>query len=501
MKITLLNTDAGRGGAARAALRLHRALRAVNPDTTMLVRREPGTEPGVLECGGQAPRLDGACSLVQDCFIDAHRTALTNSIFSFGLPGVECAAHPAVSQADVLNLHWVTRFLAPSQIAGFLALGKPVVWTLHDQWPMTGGCHYPAGCRQFTSQCGDCPQLDEDPFKIVEMIFRDKMDAYADRVAVVTPSQWMANEARASRVFRNSRIEVIPNGLDLRAFSPRPKSQARAALGMPADAFVVLFACSSALESRKGADLLNEIAVSLGRMREFDPIRKSGRLRLLLFGWSTDGVTSRILREKHLGFLNDDDGLAAAYSAADVLLHLASEDNLPNTVAEAMACGTPVIAFDAGGARELVADGETGRLIPAKDVDACVNALCDLIRNRESCATMGNRSRKRMEESFGDDLQARRYLRLFEELIRNPAEKAADADGAKGRAAGRLLELLPDLASRYVSPEFASLREQVRSLKGQLARTRRNIGYRFAHGVTNALKAGEKIFRRPPKDG
>ncbi len=512
MKIAIFNTDAARGGAARSALRLHRALLAVNPETTMLVRRESNSEPGVLECGSEPSSEDVAFSLVQDCFVNAHRTTATNTIFSLGLPGMSCLANPAVSDADVFNLHWVTNFLAPSQIAELLTLGKPVVWTLHDQWPMTGGCHYPAGCRQFTSLCRDCPQLTEDPFGMVEMLFQQRLGAYADRITIVAPSKWMANEARQSRVFRNSRIEAIPNGLDLKSFAPMSRSLARAPLGIPEDAFVMLFACSSAAESRKGGDFLKEIADALGRVPELKSMHRSGKLRLLLFGWGTGDVSTGILPEKHMGFLSGDSDLASVYSAADVLLHLASEDNLPNTVLEAMACGTPVLAFDAGGAREMVIDGETGRLVPLRNLDACVSALRDMIDNRDYCAALGNRSRKRMEEHFNADIEARRYLRLFEELIQASTARPAATSALNGQSLDRPPERLLDLIARYVAPPLTqkqrwdaekqwledqkqALETERQLLRTQLSQAQRNIAYKIARSLKKTLEGAKNFLK------
>lgn len=365
--------------------------------------------------------------LVQELYLDKRRSRLTNTIFTFTGEGLSCADEAIVREADVLNLHWVTGFLGPRSIAELLQLGKPVIWTFHDLWAMTGGCHYASGCRKFETACtSDCPQLTSDPCGLVPAAFSDRLAAYGEgRITVVTPSRWMGREAQASRIFKGSRVEVIPYGLDLDAFSPMPRAAAREQFGIPEDATVFLFACSSAAEERKGTGLLRECIRSACTDPGFEEQRAKGKIWLVFIGWGTqESMATNLLQEVHLGFVRTDEKLREVFSAADALINLSTEDNLPNMVLEAMACGTSVIGFDVGGMPDMIVPGETGHLVPVGDVYQVADKLVACANNREATLAMGVRSRQAMERNFPAQLQADRYAKLYEELLAAPRPSA-----------------------------------------------------------------------------
>src|SRR5688572_25303889 len=173
MRVVHLNTDDSRGGATRSALRLHRALLARGTASEFLVR--PGTPA--------APYVEW----VQEDYLNRRRTGRSPAILSFTFPGVSVVNEARVQAADVLNLHWVAGFLGTDQIGELLGLDKPVVWTLHDQWPMTGGCHYTSGCEQFTDHCRQCPQLQEDEAGLSGASFGDRLETWDSRIVAVCP--------------------------------------------------------------------------------------------------------------------------------------------------------------------------------------------------------------------------------------------------------------------------------------------------------------------------
>jgi len=137
-----------------------------------------------------------------------------------------------------------------------LESGKPVLWTLHDQWGFTGGCHYSAGCEKYQSDCRDCPQLQDDRFQIPYFVLKNKLSHFPGRLTVVTPSQWLASCARKSKVFEKCRIEVIPYSLETDVFRPNSRQDAKNALGINPDAVTLLFGAWELEEKRKGLDLL-----------------------------------------------------------------------------------------------------------------------------------------------------------------------------------------------------------------------------------------------------
>ncbi len=263
----------------------------------------------------------------------------------------------AASDGALLHLHWVSDFVDVPTFFRHLPPALPVVWTLHDAWAFTGGCHFPEGCRRWLEGCGSCPQwgsTEADDFS--RKSWRRRMEGYRALVSrphrLIAPSRWLAGMARQSPLWPGSEVGVIPNAVDLDSLQPSDPSAARRRWELPAEGFVALFLADSGGNRRKGLDLLTE-ALAM--------VRPTGPAFLLLAGGARMEAPPP-WQVRTTGYLQTAGELAAAYGAADVFLHPALEDNLPGTVLESLACGTPVLAFDRGGVAELVQDGLTGRL-------------------------------------------------------------------------------------------------------------------------------------------
>jgi len=486
MRIVHFNTDDSRGGAARAAIRLHRGLLERDEQSTFLVRKKTGLHnhvAGIAEANQNAG--PGYADMIEEWYVSHRRSELSETIFSGGVAGVPVTDHPAVREAGVLNLHWVAGFLTPEEIGNLLRLNKPVVWTLHDQWPMTGGCHYSAGCRQFTDTCQTCPQLEADEVGLVPAAFLDRLEAYGSRITAVSPSHWMAQQARASRMFRDARVEVIPNSLDHDIFRPLGKVAVREKLGIPADAFVLLFACSAAFEKRKGIPLFRTLLKELG----------AGVFSLFV-GWNT-AETSDAPAQKHFGFVNEDPALCEIYNAADVLVHLASEDNLPNMPLEAMACGTPVLGLKNGGLPEIVDDGVSGLLIPGGNFGALVEATRSLMGDRKRCEAYGVAARKIVETRFTRAIQASRYAKLYPQLAADSRPQLQNYHVRK-----KLSDLIAISADLRLAAEVRKTEQRVREqmqleidrLNRRVRKIERNVGFRIVSGVTDGARdLGRKL--------
>jgi glycosyltransferase involved in cell wall biosynthesis len=423
MKIVHLSTSDLQGGAARAAYRLHRALLQAGHDSLMLVRYKHSADDSVVAVDaqdtddkvGKAAVLSG---IVQKQYIDANRTDLSDTIFTLPYPGYDLSSCSLVHRADTINLHWVARYQSPVTLHRLLAAGKPVVWTLHDQWPFTGGCHYSAGCDQYRESCTDCPQLAEDPFGLPRAVLRDKLTLFQGaNLSVVAPSVWLATSARSSRLFGELRVDVVSNALDTGVFTPLPKGQAKSSLGLGAGTIVILFVSQRGSDRRKG---LPHIEAALQRCMEnvdFRALVEQSKINVLCFGRPDLEVSKLPIPVVSLGYLERDEELRRAYSAADVFVLPSSEDNLPNTMLEAMSCATPVVAFDAGGISDAVSDGVTGKLVPRGNVGALAEAVTSLVLNPGERRALGERSRQVVEEQYALPVQAQRYVSLYEELL------------------------------------------------------------------------------------
>jgi glycosyltransferase involved in cell wall biosynthesis len=411
------------GGAARCAHRLHRGLRALHHDSHMLVAHRDSEDPSisrVTPADTITDRLRGrlrALRIRRD--FDRYRSTRPSwpELFSDDRARYEVEAHRRVRAADVVNLHWIAGLVDYRRFFGTVAGDLPVVWTLHDMNAFTGGCHYDAGCGRFKARCGACPQLGSQSERDLSGdIWTRKNGVFgslsSESLHIVTPSRWLADEVRRSSIF-NDRfpVSVIPYGLDTDDFAPRDRAVARQVLGIPQDAKVVLFVAQAVGVRRKGFALLAEALESM---------QDVPGLFLLSLGSGRPTIRASI-RHSHFRSVSDDRLLSLIYSAADVFVVPSLEDNLPATVLEALACGTPVAGFDIGGIPDMVRPGVTGSLASAGDVKGLRRAILDLLQDDEGRREMGASCRRIAEDEYRLDIQARRYEALYEQLLADRA--------------------------------------------------------------------------------
>lgn len=403
MNILLLNTYARSGGASVAARRLCAALNGAGETARLLVQNAEGeqAEDLLTTRDGLAafrPRLDSLPVLLNR----NRRTPHWGNAWLHN--GAACRA-VADFAPDVTHLHWINHGML--SIADLEWLDGPLVWTLHDSWPMTGGCHSPQDCTAFEKECGHCPELrsrrDRD---LSRWIWNRKQTAWEQvDFTVVTPSQWLADRARRASLFQHRRIEVIPNAVDTAVFRPVDRRLARQELNLPSKSKRVLFAAHGALNDwNKGADLWKAAMAKLGSRCPGAEAVVAGTEEPV----ALDGMPCR-----SLGVLSPD-RLALALSAADVVVVPSRMENLPNIVAESLACGTPVAAFSVGGIPEMIQEGETGFLAVPHDPESLAAAVADgLARSedmREACVAAA-RGR------YAPETVARRHLDLYHSLL------------------------------------------------------------------------------------
>jgi glycosyltransferase involved in cell wall biosynthesis len=313
---------------------------------------------------------------------------------------------------EIVNLHWVARWLDLPSFFDSLPDGLPVVWSLHDLIPITGGCHYPGDCEGFTKECGNCPQQ-KHPKKsdATNKFFRIKEKIYAGKnLHFVGNSEWTSAQVRRSGLAKYARsIRTISLGLDVGQFKPVGKIHARRAIGIPDDRFVVGFASSDISEERKGAGLLREAIKALAVQN----------VLLLTFG-SGRWPESSGIETLQLGTLNNLRLQSLFYSALDVFATSSRVETFGNTAMEAMACETPVVAYATSGLMDVVADGETGLL--EQDIGSVPGLVRMLRWMREHPVErrqMGVAGRQRVIRHFTDTLMADRYAKLYGELLGN----------------------------------------------------------------------------------
>ncbi|NIM10839.1 MAG: glycosyltransferase [Candidatus Aminicenantes bacterium] len=422
MNILIINTSDIMGGAARAAYRLHKGLNRIGINSLMLTKIMKSQDERVLQAN--LPVDDDSSieleiiDLITKNYIKNNRTNLSNTFYSLGYPGYDLASMKIMDRVDLINLHWVAGFQSTESISSLLKLGKPVVWTLHDQNPFTGGCHYSAGCTLYESDCNTCPQLANDPYNFSYYNLKNKVTHFQDKnITIVSPSQWLANLARHSMVFRNSNVVTIPNSIEINVFTPQNKGTAKRKLGIAESCLTVLTGASGWREKRKGfSEFLSTMRYCL-KNKKFKSLVDAGELLLLCFGTPANEMDRLKIPYQSFGHVHSDEKLCDIYNAADIFVFPSVEDNLPNTILEAMACATPVIAFNTGGMPDMINDGGTGRLVPFRDVEKLAAALLDLIFNAGVRNQIGKRSRKLMENNYKLEDQAQNYAGLFYKLL------------------------------------------------------------------------------------
>lgn len=414
MRITHISTEANLGGAARASYRLHQGLLQQPGVQSMVYARS------MQEAGEYIIRYRPANSIVAKMWrkIFYHTQNKIQLKYKNRPQGLElftsdrsdCRDDFAAQlpPADIYNLHWISRFV---DIPTFFANVKsPVVWTLHDMNPFTGGCHYDNLCGKYASGCGACPQLgSEDKNDWTKEIFERKREAIAripaDRLTVVADSYWLAEEARKSKIFEGKKVITIHYGLDHTLLKPMDKSSARKLLEIPDNKKVILFGAPGVTNRRKGfRELLDAIAILSGQRDD---------ILLLSFGGGKPPLNSDVAHI-HLGSITNDLFLSWVYNAADVFVIPSLQEAFGQTCLEAMACGVPCAGFNTGGIPDMIREGETGHLATTGNSAELAAAIETTLKNKD---TLGVNARKMVEENFTLAHQANKYIQVYQELL------------------------------------------------------------------------------------
>lgn len=408
MKSLLLSTYDIQGGAARAAYRLHQGLQTIGVDSQILTANQTSDDPQVI---GSRSKLEKTIAFLRpgiDSLPLARYRQRTGDRYSLAwLPETRVQQIDGL-KPDIVNLHWIGSGFF--RLESLKKIKQPIVWTIHDMWAFTGGCHYTDGCDRYLNQCGACPQLgsrSKGDLSHWNWKRRGRVFKQLD-LTIVAPSQWLTDCAKQSPLLCDHRIETIPYGLDLTTYQPYEKTRVRSLLKLPQDKPLILFGASDATsDRRKGFHLLAKALQQL-RLMEWEILPE-----IVIFG-ASHGQLDCGFPVHYLGVLQDDLTLALAYSAADVFVAPSIQDNLPNTVLESIACGTPAVAFAIGGMPDLIESGQTGYLAQPFDTADLAKGIQWVLTTSEP---LGHKARQRAEQRFGLKRQAETYQNLFESLL------------------------------------------------------------------------------------
>jgi glycosyltransferase involved in cell wall biosynthesis len=411
MKVLHLVAGKLNGGAARGAYWLHLAQREIGIDSTLITNHHQSVrDESVITLAAsnyQRTRNAGVARLGNlPVYLYSKRK---NRIFNTGFSGINFTKHPAYRSADLIHLHWINGLVAMRTLR---KVKKPIVWTMRDMWPFTGGCHYAIDCDRYKVGCGKCPQLfSKNHYDLTKLVVANKRSALPKQLQVVGISEWLTDCALNSYVFQGHQIQTISNNIDTRQFLPFEARAAREALGLPQNKKILLIGAQNINDFYKGFDLFLS---ALGNLASRDMhIVTFGREPGNLLGSLGFGYTS-------LGFLADTVSLRLAYSAADVFVAPSRLDAFGKTLAEAMACGTPVVCFDAAGPKDIVDHKVTGyKSQPFEPADMANGIDWILGLERDEYAELRKNARIRAVELFDSLVIAKYYKNLYLQMIKD----------------------------------------------------------------------------------
>ena len=317
-------------------------------------------------------------------------------------------------EADIVHLHWVNQgMLSLRNIRDILKSGKPVVWTMHDMWPCTGICHHARQCVGFHSQCADCMYL-RFPGKrdLSASTFHFKQNIYsAGRINFVACSKWLLKEAEKSALTVGHNIMDIPNPIDTAVFCKGDMAKARQALNLPADKHIILFCCVKITDERKGFRQFVECSNVL-KQNGVDVV-------VAVMGANSEQLCSLLPFETYqLGYIKGEKEAARVYNAVDLFVTPSLEENLPNTIMEALACGTPCVGFNVGGIPEMIDHEKNGYVAQYRDA-------ADMAHGIEWCLDDTNydglsaEAVYKVHRCYSQDVVASQYVKLYNELLHN----------------------------------------------------------------------------------
>lgn len=415
MRVLIVNASERDGGAGRAAHRLHRALLAAGANSRMLVQTKTTDDQSVLGPPSRLVKTSNRFRKVLDTWPVRRYKDRMDAYFSPAwLPLSTVAQRINDMQPDIVHLHWIGEGMM--RIEDLAKIDAPVVWSLHDNWAFTGGCHVRRECMRYLERCGKCPQLGSNADNdLSRSVFRRKQNTYRKMpgMHMVGLSDWMAAGAKTSLLLKHNKVVCLPNPIDTDIYAPFPKDHARKLLNLPPNKKLIAFgAIRATSDENKGFVPLIEA------MRDVDE-----HAELVVFG-STRSENADTFRQKahFMGLLTDDVSLRLLYCAADLVVVPSLEENLSNVIMESLACGTPVVAFDVGGNRDMIEHRQNGYLAEpyhCKDLGAGMN----WVLHTTDYLALSLHSREKAVRNYDSKMIARKYLDLYDEVISNHGER------------------------------------------------------------------------------
>lgn len=408
MKIVIVSSSDLYGGAARAAYRLHRSLLNQNIDSTMVVQKKVSDDYTVIGPRSKFKSLiDGLRPALDHIIMKLLKTKVLFS--SSYLPFSSIVDKVNELNPDIVHLHWIAG--GTLKIEDLKKINAPIIWSCHDMWPFTGGCHYDEDCGAFKDQCGNCKVLDNHRENdLSRRVFKRKISTYTkiEKLSIVCSSQWLTNCAKESTLFRNRHISTLPNCIDTKLFSAMDKNMVKDIFNIPKNKKVILFSAMNALsDPRKGAKELFE-AINLLDVKDsiFVVAGSSRPKEQLELKYPTYFIPP----------LADEVSLPLMYNVADVMIVPSIQENLANSIVESLSCGVPVVAFDIGGNKDMIEHKQNGYLSKAFDISDMALGIKWILENK-NYSQLSKNAREKVLNEFDSKVVSKKYIELYKTFL------------------------------------------------------------------------------------
>ena len=391
--------------------RLHNSLLESNIDSSMLVNRKNSLEQTVIGPSNILKKVIGHLRPHLDSLpLKFYRNKSSTMFSILWLPLSSVPYKINKINPDIVHIHW----LGSGMIAldDFSKINAPMVWSLHDMWPFTGGCHYNENCNRFQIGCGKCKVLGSSKENdLSRKVFKQKNQIYKkiNNLTIVGLSNWITKSSKQSDLFKNRRVVNLPNPIDTNIFKPFDKIKSRSLLDLPNAKKLILFGAMAATSDlRKG---FQELSETLMKLNDQD-------IEFLVFG--SKGPSNNFdfgFKANFLGHINDEETLASLYSAADVMVVPSLQENLSNSIMESLACGTPVVAFDIGGNSDMIDHKKNGYLSTPLDT-ASLKFGIEWVLNTSNYSELCENAREKVIQKFDNNVVSKKYIQLYEEILK-----------------------------------------------------------------------------------
>lgn len=416
MRVLLINTSERIGGAAIAASRLMESLKNHGIKAKLLVRNKQTDQITVVSLN-QNWRMVWKFVWERIVILIANHFKRKN-IFAVDIAntGTDITSLPEFQQADVIHLHWINQgMLSLKNIEKILASGKPVVWTMHDMWPCTGICHHARECTNYQTECHNCPFIHGGSKEkdLSFHIFKKKQDLYKNKhISFVACSHWLEGQAKKSALLSRHEVMCIPNPLNTNLFKPRSKKEARSKCLLPQNKKLMLFGSVKITDKRKGIDYLIE---SCKMLAEKHPELKE-QLGVVVFGNHSEQLESLLpFKVYPLNFVTNEHQMVDIYNAVDIFATPSLEENLPNTIMEAMACGIPCVGFNVGGIPEMIDHLHNGYVARYKSSEDFANGIYWTLTEPDYPGLSEQACRKATAH-YSENTVAKKYIDLYNKV-------------------------------------------------------------------------------------